>query len=74
MKAIVITGVAGLLWSRLDKWVVENRPDYQVIGIDNLSGPRKLMDTTKLTSFGWKPSIGLHEGIKRTIQEVKDKF
>jgi UDP-glucose 4-epimerase len=38
MKAIIITGVAGLLGSRLAKWVVENRPDYQVIGIDNLSG------------------------------------
>lgn len=38
MKAIIITGVAGLLGSRLAKWVVENRTDYQVIGIDNLSG------------------------------------
>lgn len=38
MKAIVITGVAGLLGSRLAKWIVENRTDYQVIGIDNLSG------------------------------------
>ncbi len=36
--------------------------------------PRKLMDTTKLTSLGWKPSIQLKEGIKRTIAEVADKF
>jgi GDP-L-fucose synthase len=36
--------------------------------------PRKLMDTSKLTELGWKPSIKLHEGIKRTIEEVKNKF
>jgi UDP-glucose 4-epimerase len=38
MKSIVITGVAGLLGSRLAKWIVENKPEYKVIGIDNLSG------------------------------------
>ena len=38
MKTVLITGVAGLLGSRLAKWIVENRSDYQVIGIDNLSG------------------------------------
>jgi GDP-L-fucose synthase len=36
--------------------------------------PRKLMDTTKLTGLGWKPSIKLQEGISRTIGEVTDKF
>ena len=36
--------------------------------------PRKLMDTTKLSSLGWKPSIKLQEGIRRTIAEVADKF
>ncbi len=36
--------------------------------------PRKLMDTTKLKLLGWKPSIKLQEGIKRTIEEVADKF
>ncbi len=36
--------------------------------------PRKLMDTTKLTNLGWKPSIKLYEGVKRTIEEVKEKF
>jgi GDP-L-fucose synthase len=36
--------------------------------------PRKLLDTTKINNLGWKPSIMLEEGIRRTIEEVKDKF
>ncbi len=36
--------------------------------------PRKLMDTTKLTNLGWKPSIKLEEGIRQSIGEVADKF
>ena len=37
-KKIVITGVAGLLGSRLAKWILENKPEFTVVGIDNLSG------------------------------------
>ena len=38
-KNILITGVAGLLGSRLADWIIENKgDDYQVIGIDDLSG------------------------------------
>jgi len=37
-KKVLITGVAGLLGSRLADWIIENQPDYQVIGIDDLSG------------------------------------
>ena len=36
--------------------------------------PRKLMDTTKINSFGWRPKIGLNEGITTTIDEVRDLF
>lgn len=36
--------------------------------------PRKLLDTTKINNMGWKPSIKLEEGIRRTIMEVADKF
>tara|TARA_B100001741_G_scaffold305503_1_gene297822 strand:+ start:460 stop:1461 length:1002 start_codon:yes stop_codon:yes gene_type:complete len=35
---ILITGVAGLLGSRLADWVIENKPQYYVIGVDDLSG------------------------------------
>jgi UDP-glucose 4-epimerase len=38
---ILITGVAGLLGSRLANWIIENIPDAEVIGIDNLSGGYK---------------------------------
>ena len=37
-KKILITGVAGLLGSRLADWIIENKPEYTVIGIDDLSG------------------------------------
>jgi GDP-L-fucose synthase len=36
--------------------------------------PRKLMDTTKISKLGWKPSINLETGIRRTIEEVVGKF
>jgi GDP-L-fucose synthase len=36
--------------------------------------PCKLMDTTKLTNLGWKPSINLKEGIRMTVEEVVNKF
>lgn len=38
MKSVLITGVAGLLGSRLADWIIENKPEYQIIGVDNLFG------------------------------------
>ena len=38
---VLITGVAGLLGSRLADWLVENHPQIQVVGIDDLSGGYK---------------------------------
>ncbi len=40
-KKVLITGVAGLLGSRLADWIIENKPEYQVVGIDDLSGGYK---------------------------------
>lgn len=37
-KTVLITGVAGLIGSRLADWIIENHPDYEVHGIDDLSG------------------------------------
>lgn len=36
--------------------------------------PRKLMDSSRLRSLGWKPSITLEQGVNKTYQEVKSKF
>ena len=35
---VLITGVAGLLGSRLADWIIENKPEIEVVGIDDLSG------------------------------------
>lgn len=32
--------------------------------------PRKLLNSMKLTRMGWKPTIRLEEGIRRTIREI----
>jgi GDP-L-fucose synthase len=34
--------------------------------------PRKLMDTSKINSLGWKSSINLQVGLKRTIEEYQN--
>jgi GDP-L-fucose synthase len=36
--------------------------------------PRKLMDTSKINNLGWKYSISLSEGIRKTINEIKFTF
>jgi GDP-L-fucose synthase len=36
--------------------------------------PRKLMDVSKLHSFGWKHKINLEQGITSVYSEVKDKL
>ncbi|MEN9698034.1 MAG: hypothetical protein RLZ56_1455 [Bacteroidota bacterium] len=38
MSKIIITGVAGLLGSRMAEWIIENHPEHTIIGIDDLSG------------------------------------
>ncbi|WP_422361178.1 NAD-dependent epimerase/dehydratase family protein [Reichenbachiella sp.] len=35
---VLITGVAGLLGSRMADWIIENQTSVKIIGIDNLSG------------------------------------
>ena len=36
--------------------------------------PRKLMDSTKMQSLGWKPKISLENGIKSVYKEVMQKL
>jgi UDP-glucose 4-epimerase len=35
---ILITGAAGLLGSRLSDWIIENKPEAHIVGIDDMSG------------------------------------
>lgn len=35
-KAILITGVAGLLGSNMSDWLIKNKGEYAIVGIDNL--------------------------------------
>jgi UDP-glucose 4-epimerase len=37
-KTILITGVAGLIGSRFSDWLIEHKPEYDIIGVDDLSG------------------------------------
>ncbi len=36
--------------------------------------PKKLMDSGRILSMGWKPKIGLDEGIKATYNLVREQF
>lgn len=38
MRNIVITGVAGLIGSRMADWIAVNHAEYNIIGIDDLTG------------------------------------
>lgn len=37
-KCVLITGVGGLIGSRMADWILENKPEYKVIGVDSLFG------------------------------------
>ena len=37
-QSILITGIAGLLGSRFAEWLINNKQEYKIIGIDDLSG------------------------------------
>lgn len=36
--------------------------------------PRKLLDSSKINSLGWKPKIGLDEGLKKTYEWYQREF
>jgi len=50
-NTVLITGVAGLLGSRLADWIIENKPDTTVIGIDDFSGGYKENINPKVTFY-----------------------
>ena len=40
-KSILVTGVAGLIGSRMAEWLIKEHSEYEILGIDNLSGGYK---------------------------------
>ena len=36
--------------------------------------PRKLLDVSKLNGLGWKPKIGLTQGVKSVYEDYKEKY
>lgn len=50
---ILITGVAGLLGSRLADYIIENHPDAEIVGIDDLSGGYFENINSKVSEF-WR--------------------
>ena len=61
---IFITGVAGLLGSRLADWIIENKPEANVIGVDDLSGGYIENVNDKVTFYN----------IKVESDEIKELF
>ena len=55
---VLITGVAGLLGSRLADWIIENKPGTEVIGIDDLSGGYKQNVNSKVNF--WQMDLAEH--------------
>ena len=67
-KSILITGNAGLLGSRMADWILENHPEYEVVGIDNLFGgyienidPRVVFYRRELSSDSLTDIFDKHE-------------
>ena len=67
MKAVLVTGIAGLLGSRFSKWILDNT-DYQVVGIDDLSGGYIENVDERATFYNVNLSIG-----QKSIQEIFEK-
>jgi UDP-glucose 4-epimerase len=53
---ILITGIAGLLGSRLADYIIENHPDVEIIGIDDLSGGYFENVNPKVSEF-WRMNL-----------------
>jgi len=72
-KNILITGVAGLLGSRLADWIIDNT-DYKVIGVDDLSGGFKKNVNKKVKFYKQDVVDGLDKIFKKHKPEYVYHF
>ena len=70
-KSVVVTGVAGLIGSRLADWLVENKPEYEIVGIDNLSGGYRSNISDKVTFYELDCSS---TEVKQVFQKHKPEY
>jgi UDP-glucose 4-epimerase len=70
-KTVLITGVAGLIGSRLADWIIENKPEYKVIGIDDLSGGTESNINPKVDF--WQMDL-INHPIENCFQTHKPEF
>ena len=66
---VLITGVGGLLGSRLSDWILENT-EYDVIGIDDLSGGFEENINKRVKFY----NIDINEGLESIFNEHKPKY
>lgn len=65
---VLITGVAGLLGSRLADWITENKPEIKIIGVDDLSGGYKEHVNSNVEFY----KININEDSFKEIFETHD--
>lgn len=65
---VLITGVAGLLGSRLADWITENKPEIKIIGVDDLSGGYKEHINSNVEFY----KININEDSFKEIFETHD--
>lgn len=70
-KTILITGVAGLIGSRLADWIVDNHPEYEIVGIDDMSGGYIENVNPKVKLY--QETIGF-DGIEYIISSYKPEY
>jgi GDP-L-fucose synthase len=54
--------------------VIDYRGELQFDASKPDGTPRKLLDVTRLTELGWRPKIGLKQGIEQTYRWFKEHF
>jgi UDP-glucose 4-epimerase len=65
-KVVLITGVAGLLGSRLSDWILENIENVEIVGIDDLSGGYESNINPKVKFY----NVDLAQGDLKQIFEI----